>query len=444
MFAIKTRVQHPTRAILVGFLLALCVGTGLLMLPIATADGGKLGLLPALFTATSALCVTGLSDVETATYWSPFGHVVILALIQIGGFGVMSFATILGYGVTRRVSLSTRITSATESHGSLNNVKGLLAGVLKTALVIEGAVALALTIRLITLGYGLGEALWLGIFHSISAFNNAGFSLFPDSMTSFVGDWLFCLPIMVGIVLGGLGFPVLRQLYHDYRLPRVWTMNTRLVLLGSAGLLILSTIFLTATEWSNPATLGPLPFDEKLLAGMFQAVQTRTAGFNSIDIGSMHSISLLGMDLLMFIGGGPAGTAGGVKITTVLVLIFVAWTEIRNEDAVNILGRRLPRNVQRQAITVSMLANGVVILATFLLLIFTPFTLDETLFEAVSAFATVGMSTGITAQLDAASQCVLIVLMVVGRLGPITVATALAGRNRKRSFSLPTERPIIG
>lgn len=440
----RTSVPRPARTILVGFLLALLIGTVLLMLPPSTVQEGGIDLLPALFTATSALCVTGLIIVDTSSYWTPFGQVVILALIQIGGFGVMSFATILGYGVTGRLSLGSRLTTAAEAHRPVGNIHTVLLGVLRTGLLIELVVFLALTARFVALGHGAGQSLWLGLFHAVSSFNNAGFALFPDNMMQFVGDWFIGVPLMAATVLGGLGFPVLHQLAKDFRWPRKWTMNTRLVLVGSAALLGLSSVFITAAEWTNPDTLGPLPVDEKILAGTFQAVQTRTAGFNSVDTGAMHDPTLFGMDLLMFIGGGPAGTAGGIKITTVLVLFFIAWSEIRGRTAVNVLGKRLSRSVHRQALTVLLLAFAVVFGATMLILAMSPYTLSDVLFEVVSAFGTVGLSTGITAGLDGGSQFVLIVLMVIGRLGPITVATALATPGRRRATELPKERPIIG
>ncbi len=438
------RVPRPARTILIGFLLALLLGTAALMLPAATVKPGGIGLLPALFTATSALCVTGLSDVDVPTYWSTFGHVVIVVLIQIGGFGVMSFATILGFSVSRRVSLGRRVTAATESHGSVGDLRGILQRVLRTGLIVEAVVMLLLTARLLVLGYGPGQALWYGLFHSVSAFNNAGFALFPGNMVPFVGDWFLCLPIMAAIVIGGLGFPVIHQLLTTYRWPRKWSMNTRLVLFGTATLLVATSVYVTALEWDNPRTLGALPWDARVLAGVFQAIQTRTAGFNSVDIGAMHDATLFGMDFMMFVGGGPAGTAGGIKVTTLLVLLFIAWTEIRGEDAVNIFGKRLSRSVHRQAITVTLLASALVALATLALLLISPYSLDQTLFEAVSAFGTVGLSTGITASLPPAGQLVLIVLMIVGRLGPITVATALAAPTVKRRYQLPKERPIIG
>lgn len=440
----RTRIPRPARATFVGFLTVLAIGTGLLMLPISTQHPGGIPFFPALFTATSALCVTGLSTVDTATYWTGFGKTVIMCLIQIGGFGVMSAATILGLTVTRKLSLSSRLnaTSETKGEGEVRDLGGLLRRVLGTGLLIELVVALMLFARFLSLGYTLERALWHAVFHAVSCFNNAGFALYSDNMSGFAADPFVSLPICLGIILGGLGFPVLWQLQRHLRVPLKWTMNTRLVLIGTVSLLVLSTSYITVLEWNN--SLSHLDPSGRLLAGFFQAVQTRTAGFNSVDIGAMHGVTWLGMDVLMFIGGGPAGTAGGIKITTFGVLFFIMLSEIRGQDAVNVFGKRLSRSVHRQAITVALLAVALVVSATGLLLALTPFSLDEVLFEACSAFGTVGLTTGITPKLNDPAQLVLVVLMFIGRLGPITAATALAAPHRQRLYDLPTERPIIG
>ncbi|MEX5296306.1 potassium transporter TrkG [Kocuria sp. CPCC 205268] len=438
---------RTAQLIIGGFALALVTGTGLLMLPGARVGPGGASFMEAFFTATSAICVTGLIVVDTPTYWTPFGQGVVLALIQIGGFGVMSFATVLGILLARRLGLTARIMSSTETKNpGYGDMRRVLLRILATTLVIEAAVALALSLRFAGhYGYGPAQAAWHGVFHAVSAFNNAGFALYTLSIMDFATDPWINLSIVVAVVSGGLGFPVLYQLRREWRRPRRWSMNTRVVLFGTAVLLPLGTVFLCAVEWSNPATLGPMRADEKVLAGFFQSVIARTAGFNSIDIAAMHPVSWLGLDLLMLIGGGPAGTAGGLKITTFVVLGFIAYTEITGGAAVNVLGRRLSRSVQRQAITVVVLALGAVTTATMvLMLMHEDLGLDRILFEVISAFATVGLSTGITAALSPAGQGVLIVLMVLGRLGPITVATAMAARPRRALYELPKERPLIG
>ncbi len=437
---------HPAQVVMTGFAATILLGTGILMLPIARVGPGGASFLEALFTATSAVCVTGHIVVDTATYWTPFGQVVILALVQVGGFGIMTFASVIGLAVLRRMSQRSKVTTATEAHSSgLEDVGGLVLGVVRISLIVEVIVAAMLTARFAT-GYGepIGRALWLGVFHSVSSFNNAGFALFSDSFVQYATDPFICLPICAAIIIGGLGFPVIMQFRKHLGRTLKWTMNTRIVVAGTLVLLISGWVYITAIEWNNPATLGPLDWPGKLLVGFFTSVQTRTAGFNSLDTGLMDPASWLGMDALMLIGGGPAGTAGGIKITTFAVLFFIIVTELRGDGAVNVFGKRLSRAVHRQAITVVLLAVAVVVAATTALMLLTDFGLDRLLFEVVSAFGTVGMSTGITADLPPAGQLILVMLMFIGRLGPITFASSIALRERRITYEFPQERPIIG
>jgi trk system potassium uptake protein TrkH len=437
---------HPAQVVATAFAVTILFGTGLLMLPISTPGEGGASFFDAIFTATSAVCVTGLIVVDTATQWSGFGQGVILLLIQIGGLGIMTFASVIGLAVMRRLSLRSRITAAAEAKSvGLDDVKGLVLGVVRMTLVIEVSVALLLSLRFL-FGYGepVGRAVWLGVFHAVSAFNNAGFALFPDSLISYATDPYISLPIAAAVILGGLGFPVIVQLRRHLRTPRRWNMNTRLVLAGTLILLVGGTGYLTIVEWSNPATLGPLDWPSKLLVGFFQSVQARTAGFNSVDTGAMTSASLLGTDILMLIGGGPAGTAGGIKITTFGVLFFIILAEVRGDTAVNVFGKRLSRAVHRQAITIVLLAVAVITVSTAALMLMTDISMDRLLFEVISAFGTVGLSTGITAGLPEPGKIILMLLMFIGRLGPITFASALALRERPTTYELPKERPIIG
>lgn len=438
--------RHPAQVIALGFGAAVLAGTVLLMLPTSKVGPGGATFLEAFFTATSAVCVTGLIVVDTPVYWTGTGHVIILALIQVGGFGIMSFASLLGVLLARRLGLRSRISAAAETKSvGFGDVRGVLLGVLRITLVVEAVTALLLTMRFVLgYGYSAGEALWLGIFHSVSAFNNAGFALFSDSLMGYVRDPLICLPVAAAVIIGGLGFPVLFELRRHYRFPRRWHVTTKLVLSGTVVLLALGTVAITAVEWANPGTLGGLQPGERVLAGFFQSAMTRTAGFNSVDIGQLHPVTLLVMDVLMFIGGGPAGTAGGLKITTFGVLFFILYTEISGGTAVNVFGKRLPRSVQRQAISIVLLAVGLVIGATMFLLLIMDTSLERALFEVVSAFATVGLSTGITADVPAVGQLVLILVMFAGRLGPVTLASALALRSNPRYYEYPKERPLIG
>lgn len=438
--------QHPAQVIVLGFAAAVAVGTLLLMLPMSRNGTEPAPFLDALFTSTSSVCLTGLITVDTPVYWTGFGKVVILALIQAGGFSVMSFGTLLGVLMARRLGFRSRLSAAAETKTTgFGDVRRVLLGVLAISLTVEVLLAGILAARFVTgYGYAPARALWHGVFHSVSAFNNAGFALYTDKLIGFAGDPWICLPIAAAVIIGGLGFPVLFELRRQYRRPIHWSMNTKLVLVGTAVLLVAGTVFVTAVEWSNPATLGGLRPGERVLAGFFQSVMTRTAGFNSIDIGQMQPVSWLGMDILMLIGGGPAGTAGGLKITTFGVLFFILSTELRGGTTVNIFGKRLSRAVHRQAITLVLLAMALVVGSTVFLMLITDFGQERILFEVISAFATVGLTTGITAAMPPAGELVLILLMFVGRLGPVTLGAALALRERQPLYEYPKERPLIG
>ncbi|MGM7680191.1 TrkH family potassium uptake protein [Microbacterium sp. A94] len=442
----KRRGLAPAQVIVSGFTAAILAGTVLLMLPFSSADGRWTGFVDALFTATSAVCVTGLVVVDTAVYWSPFGKIVILALIQLGGLGIMLFAALVGLVLARKLSVKSRVLASAETKTpGVGDLKRVATGIVITTLVIEVVVALLLFARFATAyGYDVGRAAWHALFHAVSAFNNAGFALYTDSLMGFVSDPWICLPICGAIILGGLGFPVLRQLRREFQRPLHWSMNTRIVLAMTAVLLVAGTVFVLFMEWDNPGTFGELPIGTRILAGFVHSVQSRTAGFNSVDVSLMNDETWLGTDVLMFIGGGPAGTAGGIKVTTFAVLFFIMWTELRGGAAVNIFGKRLSRAVHRQAITVVIIALGAVMAAVIAILAMTDFDLDRVLFEVVSAFGTVGLSTGITASLPPAAQIILVLLMFLGRLGPLTLGSALALRERPTAYELPKERPVIG
>ena len=442
----SSRLRHPAQVIAVGFGTAVAVGTGLLSLPVATRSGERTGLVDALFTATSAVCVTGLVTVDTGSYWSGFGQAVILLLIQAGGLGIMTLATLFTVLLSRRLGLRARFLAQAETKSlDLTDVRAVVRRIVLFSLASEAVVAVVLTARFAT-AYDepFGEAVYDGVFHAVSAFNNAGFSTNADSLVGYVTDPWICLPIAAAVILGGLGFPVVFELLRCWRRPALWSVLTRITLALTGALLVLGTAVLTLAEFTNPRTLGPLGGGQKLLAGFFASTMTRTAGFNSVDIGAMRPESLLASDVLMFIGGGSAGTAGGIKVTTFGLLAFVLWSEMRGELHVHVGRRRIPASNQRQALAVALLSVGAVVTATFALLATTSYRLDVVLFEAVSAFATVGLSTGITATLPPQADLLLVVLMFAGRVGPLTLASALALRDRNRRFELPEERTIVG
>ncbi|MBF6082870.1 TrkH family potassium uptake protein [Nocardia cyriacigeorgica] len=443
---------HPARLTVVGFAVVNVLGALLLMLPVASESGEWTAPVTALFTSTSAVCVTGLVVVDTATYWSPFGEAVVLALIQIGGLGIMTAASLLGLLVARRMGLRMQLIAQAETKTlRLGETRRVVIGVVVMSLSIEVLVAAAITARqLVATSDSFGSALYYGVFHAISAYNNAGFGLRADSLVAHATDPFIIAPIAVALVLGGIGFPVVFELSRAARARmrgrrlRGWSLHTKITLITYFGLMAVGIVLVTALEWSNPGTLGPLSYPGRLLAGAFHGITPRTAGFNSVDVGAMSPTTLLVNDVLMFVGGGSAGTAGGIKVTTFALLAFVVVAEVRGQPTVHVMGRRLAATVQRQAITVALLGVAVVMVATMILLRISHFPLDAVLFEAVSAFGTVGLSTGITAELSPAAHLILVLLMFIGRVGPITLASALALREHERRYELPEERPIVG
>ncbi|EON22842.1 cation transporter [Nocardioides sp. CF8] len=439
-------LRHPAQVVVVAFAVTILVGAALLMLPVARTDAASAPFIVALFTSTSAVCVTGLVVVDTPSYWSTFGEVVILGLIQIGGFGIMTLASLLGLLIFRRLGLRSRLTAATETKATgLGEVQTVVKGVVAISLLFETVTATLLTLRF-AWGYDeeWGHAAYLGVFHAVSAFNNAGFALYSDSLMGFVSDPWICLPIAFAVIAGGLGFPVWLELYRRFHPTWAWSMHTRMTLIFTGVLLLIGTVFVTASEWNNPATLGALGAPDRLLAGFFQAVMPRTAGFNSLDYGQMRDGTLLGTEILMFIGGGSAGTAGGIKVTTFILLFFVIFAEVRGESDVTAFGRRIDPRAIRQALTVALLALGAVVASTLVILQLSDVATEDALFEVTSAFATVGLSTGITAGLPPSAHLVLVLLMFVGRLGPITLVSALAMREHSHLHRLPEGRPLIG
>jgi potassium uptake TrkH family protein len=429
------------------FLVAIALGTLVLMLPAARTGPGGASPLVALFTATSAICVTGLTVVDTPSYWSGFGQALITVLSEIGGFGIMTAATLLTLVVTDRLGLRTRLLAQAEGRSlGLANVRQVLVRVGVTMLACEAVLAVVLTARWwLAYDYPFGRALWHGTFHSVAAFNNTGFALYPDSLMRFVGDWWICLTITAGVLVGSMGFPVLFELARRARRPSTWSTHTRLTVVGSAALLGLGFVVMLLFEWGNVGTFGPLGVDQKILAAIMQSAMPRSGGMSSVDFAAMTPETNAIVVALMFIGGGSASTAGGIKLTTFLLLAYVIWAEIKGERDVVIGRRRIADSVQRQALAVALLSIMIVSVGTLAVLASTPdLAFDRALFETTSAFATVGLSTGITADLTPTGKLVLVVMMFVGRVGPVVMASALALTARRRLYRYPEERPIVG
>lgn len=450
---------HPTQVIAGAFTAIILLGTFLLSLPIATNSGKSTPFLDALFTATSATTVTGLSTLNVETHWNLFGHVLIGLLIQLGGFGIVGFASLIAILLEGKISLKNRMLTSSEAGANATNVKGLLFNILKIMLFFQGLLFVFLFFRFLNeYHYEWSKALAHGVFHAISAFNNAGFALYADSMMGFARDPWIIAPIFVTVFIASVGFPTIVEIRdrlrlkiapilrrtENYTMPKQWSLNSRITLWGSLVLLVGGTLVIGTLEWNNPATLGPLPWWDKMFDSIFASVMPRTAGFNSVDVLGMLPSTWLVTDILMFIGGASVSTSGGIKIGTAVVLFYIVYTEIRGETAVNIGNRRLPRSMQRQALTIVTVTSFVIVGATMLLRLTTPFSLDQILLVVFSAVGTVGLDSGMVGTMNDGAKLLVSMLMLFGRLGPIVVATSIALRRTQRHFEYPKERPLIG
>jgi trk system potassium uptake protein len=370
---------------------------------------------------------------------------VIMLGMMVGGLGVMTLASILGLAVSRRVGLTSRLLAAAETKTTrLGEVGSLIRAVVLTSLVVTLGLALVLIPRFLTAGFGLGESLWQGWFLAVSVFNNGGILILEGGLTPYVADWWMSLPVIVGTFLGAIGFPVLLAIGKAWRRPRRWSLHAKLTITTSLGLWLLGTLLIGAFEWGNRATFGDLPIHGRILAAMVAGMTPRSSGFSTVHIGDMSEATWFMQDALMFIGGGSASTAGGIKVTTFAVMLLAIVAEARGDRDIEAFRRRVDAGVVRLAIAVAFIGATLVGLGTMALLVLTDLHLDVIVFEVISAFATCGLSTGITADLPDPAKYVLIALMFTGRTGTMTLAAALALRSRRRVIRLPEERPIIG
>jgi trk system potassium uptake protein TrkH len=433
---------NPAHILALGFLIAIIVGTVLLLLPISMADGQRLSFTDALFTATSATCVTGLKVVDTGSYFSLFGQLVILVLIQFGGLGIMTMATLFGLMLGRRIGLKERlVVQEALKNSTLGGVRVLLRYVLLLTLSIEGLGAAVLYLR--WRGTGIDYPGYCAVFHAISGFCNAGFSLFRDSLLNYQTDPVINLTMLFLIILGGLGFTVLSNL-RRYRPGGKETLSThtKVVLYTTFFLIILSFLSIFLLERDN--TLLPFSGGNKVLVALFQSVTPRTAGFNTIDIGLMRQASLFLLMLLMFIGASPGSTGGGIKTSTFGVFLIAIWAFCRGQKEITIFKRTISRRTTREILTVVACGAGLVILMTFLLLITEDKEFSKVLFEVFSAFGTVGLSTGITDTLSGWGRIIITITMFLGRIGPLTIAVAMGQRVYTPLYKYPEERVMIG
>jgi trk system potassium uptake protein len=437
-------VGNPARFVLGAFVTLIAVGAVLLSLPIATDGPQQLSATDAVFMSTSATTVTGLATVDISVF-SLFGELVLLALIQTGGFGIMTIGAVAVVVTFRKIGLRGRMLAREEIGAvDMGDLKALVVAIAKFTVVFEAAVAAVLLVRFLQRGDdAVGNPFYSAVFHSISGFNNAGISLYSDSLERFVGDPVVIIAMTFAFIVGGLGFPILLELRRRRR-PRRWSLHTRITLFATLGLLLVGPAVIMTFEWTNPGTLGPLATGDKLLAGWFSGTTPRTAGFNVVPTGELNEPTLLFVTTLMFIGAGPASTSGGIKITTFALLAFVMWSEVRGQTDVNVFRRRIPPALIRRAVTVALLSVGVVMGTSLLLVSTTGLTVTPALFEAASAFGTVGLSTGITADLPVGGHLLLVLVMLAGRVGVVTFVTAMALRRRTVTYRYPEEQPIIG
>jgi trk system potassium uptake protein len=435
---------HPAQILILGFLTLIIIGTLLFMIPAATKDRHHLSLIDALFEATSAVCVTGLAVVDTGTTFTLFGQIVLLALIQVGGWGFMTSGILMFIVMGRRIGYKQRMLLQESMNAfSLQGIIQLLKRVIVITLTVEAVGAIVLAFRWAQ-EMSVGKAIYYGVFHSISAFNNAGFGLEPDSLMKWVGDPIVNIVITSLFIIGGIGFFVIADLLEKKKFTKV-SLHTKIVVTFTLLLNVGSTLLIFALEYSNPETLGSLSTADKWWAAYFQGVVTRTAGFNSIDISQMNLSSLVLMMGLMFIGASSGSTGGGIKVTTFAILILTLWAVISNKEEINLFKRRIPSSLVFRALSIAV-SGMIFIFVIFFLLTITEQGVGMHLiaFETVSAFGTVGMSAGLTPDLSPWGKILITIMMFIGRVGPLTMAFAIAIHSKKANLRYVEEKILIG
>jgi trk system potassium uptake protein len=452
--------DSPARFAILIFTLLIAITTLLLTLPIAKAGtGSSAPLADAFFTAVSAVCVTGLATVDMASYWSPFGTVVIILAMQIGGIGVLTLASILGLIVARRIGLRAKLIAASDTNAArvhagpvaesqavrLGEIGGLLFTVAASAIVIEVVITALIVPRLLLDGFDLWTAIWQGFYLALSAFTNTGFVPFSPGMERFASDVWMLSVLSIAVFLGAIGFPVIFAVARWLRTRARLTLHARVTLVTTLILIVVGGVVIGFLEWSNNATLGGQDPLTRPMTAVFTSIMSRSGGLSTVDIGEMNGSTLLVLDMLMFVGGGSASTAGGIKVTTLAVLFFAAVAEARGVDDMEAFERRIPNDVLRLSVSVVLWGATIVATSTVIVLHITKAPLDFVLFDVISAFATCGLSTGLTSNdLPDAAKYVLALTMWAGRVGTVTLAAALAASQHRQLFRRPEERPIVG
>jgi trk system potassium uptake protein TrkH len=450
--------SSPARFAVLVFATLILLFTALLSLPAATATGERAPFADALFTAVSTICVTGLSTVNMGTYWSGFGQVIIFIGVNVGAMGVLTLASILGLIISKRLGLRAKLIAAGDTnpmraHGGpvnegqtvrLGEVGVLLRTVALSTLVIEAGIAVLLYPSLLIGGVDPLTALWEAPYYAAMAFTNTGFSPNAEGILPFQYDYFFLTVMMAGVFLGSIGFPVIYTLWKHQWHVRRWTLHAKLTLITTVLLFFVGAGAFLALEYDNPATFGSRDAWDTVFQSFFLSAMTRSGGFSVVEIGDLNGSSLLVGSMLMFVGGGSASTAGGIKVTTLAVLALAVWSEAKGRPSVEAFGRRIPSDVQRVALSVVAWGATIVALSTITISHITKSHVEDVLFDVISGFATVGLSTGLTASLPDPGVYVMALTMFMGRIGTVTLAAAVAATSRSQLYSLPVERPIVG
>ena len=437
------RLSAP-RLIAAGFAVLILAGTLLLKLPASTREG--ISWADAFFTSVSAVSVTGLSSVPFPTAFTTFGVVVVMLLVQVGGLGIMTLATVGAMLVGRRVGFRDLL-AVREELGNVDsprNTLRLIAQIAGITLLVEVAGVAVLLLGFVRGGLGLGEGLFQAVFHAITAYCNAGFVALPSGdLTPYAGNVSVNVALVALIILGGFGFPVLVNLYH-YRRRRRLTLHSKLVLVTTAALLLIGVLSVALLEWGNPATLGGEPLGTRLLMSLFQGVTPRTAGYATVSYPEMNETTLFLQIGLMFIGTAPTSTGGGIKVTTLALLVLVLVAQVRGQEEISAYGRRVPRQIAQKTLAVLSLSALLVVSATVTLMVSDDLALLPAIFEITSAFGTVGLTLSVTPELSTFGKLLVAGVMFLGRVGPITLVLALAARQKKRGYAYPQEDIAIG
>ena len=451
-FRKSTSKLNPSQMMVVGFAAVILIGAILLSLPIATQTGERTSFLDSLFTATSAVCVTGLVVVDTATYWNFFGQIVIIILIQIGGLGFMTITTLFSLIVKKRINLKERLLiQESLNQIDLSGLVKLTRYILLMTFVIEGIGALILSTVFIP-QFGFIRGSWYSIFHAISAFCNAGFDLMGNvtgpysSLMYYVNNTTITLAISALIILGGLGFPVILDIVKNKKISKL-NMHSKIVLISTSILIVVGMLFIFIVEYKNVGTLGNLSLKGKILSSLFQSVTIRTAGFATIDLTILHQATLFIMMIFMFVGASPASTGGGVKTTTIAVLILTVKSFLLGKEDIEVFGRRITSSTVRKSVGIFFVGVLAVLTGILLIVLIEPeFDLLEASFEVVSALATVGLSIGGSSNLTFIGKLLIVIYMFMGRVGLLTIFLALVAKNtvNKQQIRYPEGRIIVG